>query len=189
MKNIKKTGQTTFLHPRCLTRLKDFDYSRPGAYFVTICTQAKLPVFGTIINEKLALNTCGTITESCWLDIPRHYPNARLDEYVIMPNHVHGIIILEYMEPQSDKAPAGLKPAATGHPLSEIVRAFKTFSARKVNQLRNSSGNPVWQRNYYEHVIRSELELNQIRDYINNNPLRFALNNENAAIDSPLTLI
>jgi REP element-mobilizing transposase RayT len=96
-----------------------------------------------------------------------------------MPDHVHGIIILNPID-SGPRALAGLKPATTGHPLSEIVRAFKTFSARRINQLRKTPGTPVWQRNYYEHVIRSESDLNQIREYIDTNLLRWALNKENS---------
>ena len=119
------------------------------------------------------MNRCGDVVLSCWADIPDHYSTVTLDLFVVMPNHVHGIIILTDVG-------AGLKPAPTKrNPLSEIVRAFKTFSARRINEYRNTAGSPVWQRNYYEHVIRNERELNQIREYISTNHLKWGLDGEN----------
>ncbi len=119
------------------------------------------------------MNQCGEIVLSCWEDIPDHYSTVILDLFVVMPNHVHGIIILTDFG-------AGFKPAPTKrHPLSEIVRAFKTFSARRINECRNMAGSPVWQRSYYEHVIRNERELTQIREYINTNQLKWGLDREN----------
>ena len=108
-----------------------------------------------------------------------HYQNIKLDKFIVMPNHIHGIIILMDM----DDVGAGLKPAPTDltkyYPLSEIIRAFKTFSARHVNELRKTPGIPVWQRNYHEHIVRNENELNRIREYIMNNPLRWQYDREN----------
>jgi len=180
-------------HHRRSIRLKDYDYSQAGAYFITICTYKKECLFGNIIDGIVHLNNFGHCVLSCWNNIPKHYPHAQLDEFVIMPNHIHGIIIL------LDKRPvgaglrpalfrkgstalskrAGFKPAPNGkdtkkrHSLSEIVRAFKTFSSREINKIRGSIGCPVWQRNFYEHVIRNESDLNDTRQYIINNPLRW----------------
>lgn len=108
----------------------------------------------------MLLNQYGEIIQSCWSTIPSHYPNVSLDSFIIMPNHVHGIIIIK-----DSVNVAGLKPA----PLSEIIRAFKTFSARRINKTRTITGVLVWQRNYYEHIIRNEKELSAIREYIVNN--------------------
>jgi REP element-mobilizing transposase RayT len=110
--------------------------------------------------------------------LPNHYSHIDLDEYVVMPNHFHGIVWIR------GDGRAGLKPAPTAdrpraHPLSEIVRAFKTFSARRINQMRSTPGMPVWQRDYYERVVRNERELNAIREYIQTNPLRWHLDKEN----------
>jgi REP element-mobilizing transposase RayT len=163
---------------RRLTRLKDYDYSQPGAYFITICTKERKCLFGEIENDQMRVNDYGEIVQLSWLDLPQHYPNVQLDAFVIMPNHVHGIIFLQ--------VGAGFKPAPTvsegkRHPLSEIVRAFKTFSSKHIYKLRNMPGEFVWQRNYYEHVIRRDESLNKIREYIENNPLRWALDRENPA--------
>jgi len=121
------------------------------------------------------LNDLGKIVDKCWDDLPNHYPHIELDTFVIMPNHIHGIIMLH------DDVGAGLKPAPTRkrHGLPEIVRAFKTFSSRHINQIRDTTGTPVWQRNYYEHVIRDETSLNDIRQYIIDNPLRWENDEEN----------
>ena len=112
-------------------------------------------------------NGNASIVRRCWLDLPDHYPHVSLDAFVVMPDHIHGIIVL------ADTNRAGFEPAPTGgvrHGLPEIVRAFKTFSARRINARRDTLGAPVWQRGYYERSIRNERELNLTRKYITNNP-------------------
>ena len=123
----------------------------------------------------MELNEYGFIVQECWNDLIRHYSHITLDEHIIMPNHLHGIINIVNMH----NVGAGLKPAPTGHALSEIVRALKTFSSRKINQLRNSPGCPVWQRNYYDRIIRNENELMKTMEYIRNNPLQWDIDEEN----------
>jgi REP element-mobilizing transposase RayT len=178
-------------HHRRSIRLKGYDYTQPGAYFVTICTRNRECLFGGIVDGKMRLNPLGDIVAACWHDLPNHYPHVQLDAFVIMPNHVHGIIVL--LDPGD--VGAGLGPAPTtggvptshpkthrGHGLPEIVRAFKSFSARRINEYRRTPGTPVWQRNYYEHIIRNERSLGRIREYIVNNPLQWELDRENPAI-------
>jgi REP element-mobilizing transposase RayT len=158
------------LHHRRSLRLKGYDYARPGAYFVTICAQDRTYLFGNVVDGQMRLNEFGRIVREAWDDLPNHYPNVEMDAFVIMPNHIHGIIVF---------VGAGLKPAPTNpaptknHGLPEIVRALKTFSARRINQLRGTPGVPVWQRNYYEHIIRTEQALHAIRCYIVDNPMRW----------------
>jgi len=159
-------------------RLKYYDYSQAGAYFVTICTKDKSFLFGEIVDGLMSLNHFGEIVQTCWGDLAKHYPHAEPDVFVVMPNHIHGIIVLGDL---SDVG-AGLKPAPTAVKrcgLSEIIRAFKTFSSRRINELRGRHGIPVWQRNYYEHVIRNENDLNEISEYIVNNPLKWELDGDN----------
>ncbi len=159
-------------------RLKHYDYSQAGAYFVTICTKDKSCLFGEIVDGLMGLNHFGEVVQTCWNDLAKHYPHAESDVFVVMPNHVHGIIVLGDL---SDVR-AGLKPAPTVVKrcgLSEIIRAFKTFSSRQINELRGRHRIPVWQRNYYEHVIRNENDLNEIREYIVNNPLKWDLDGDN----------
>lgn len=161
------------------TRLKGWNYSEDGAYYITICTKDREHAFGEIKNGKLIETEQSKICESCWFDLPNHYPNCVLDAFVIMPNHVHGIILIDNWRGGGDvSVEAGLKPASTTnasivrkkYPLSEIVRAFKTFTARKINQHQNTPGQPFWQRNYHDRIVRNERELNNIRAYIWNNP-------------------
>jgi len=157
-----------FFRPNSL-RLKGYDYSKAGFYFVTICTQGNHTIFGRIRNGIMKLNENGRITETCLINLSNHYANMELDTYTIMPNHVH--VIFRLYDPDVG---AGLKPAPTkikrNHPMSEIIRGFKTFSSHHVNEIRNKPGEPVWQRNYYDRVIRDKKELNRIRAYIRLNP-------------------
>ena len=171
-------------------RLQGYDYTRQGAYFVTICTRNRECLLGDIVEGRMHLSEAGRLAQAVWEDLPHHYPHVQIDVWVIMPNHMHGIIILT-----EATVGAGLKPAptvptrhepapttATRHGLSEIVRAFKTFSARRINALHNTVGTPFWQRNYYEHVIRDESALDRIRQYIVDNPARWPEDPENPAV-------
>ncbi|MFA6130936.1 MAG: transposase [Patescibacteria group bacterium] len=168
-------------------RLHKYDYSNPGYYFITINTKYSDPIFGTIHNSKIILNENGWVVRNTWDQLPNHYRHIRLDAFIIMPDHFHGIIqILEsvraglrpaHINEKSQIASerdafywAGHRPARTQYPLSEIIRAFKSYSARRINILQNTSGKKIWHRNYYEHIIRDEQELFSIREYIKNNP-------------------
>jgi REP element-mobilizing transposase RayT len=162
------------IHHRRSIRLRDYDYSQPGGYFVTVTTYQRTSLFGDIKEQMMLLNRSGTIVQSCWENIAEHYASIDLDAFVIMPNHIHGIIIIK------NSVGAGFKPAPTQrYPLSEFIRAFKTFSARHINKIRATPGIPVWQRNYYEHVIRNERELGSIREYIENNVITWESDEEN----------
>ena len=166
-------------HHRRSIRLKGYDYSQPGAYFVTICTQDRVCLFGDVIGGEMQVNALGEIVQAVWDGLSEHYPFVVLDAFVVMPNHVHGVIIITEPMVGAGLKPAPTKPVCQHHGLSEIVRAFKTFSARRINGLRGTSGVPIWQRNYYEHIIRTEDALQRIREYIATNPLRWHLDREN----------
>ena len=174
------------IYHRRSIRLKDYDYSQPGAYFVTIATYRRVFLFGEIKEQTLFLNLFGKAVQLYWEHIPSHYANVLLDSFIIMPNHVHGIIIISDSIPN---AGAGLKPALTKpastkrYALSEIVRAFKTFSAKQINKIQGTPGIPAWQRNYYEHIVRNEEELHSIREYIENNVIAWKSDNENPEIN------
>lgn len=177
-------------HHRRSIRLPGYDYAQPGAYFVTICAHGGEPLFGEVIDGVMRPNRCGRIAQMCWLDLPRHYPHVVLDESIIMPTHVHMIIVLVddsiQREPVNEGAQVGARPAASArHGLPEVVRAFKTFSAKRINALRRTPGIPVWQRNYYEHIIRDDYALQAIRKYIRDNPLRWHLDRYNPAAGGP----
>jgi REP element-mobilizing transposase RayT len=162
-------------HHRQSIRLKGYDYTQPGAYGVTIVTKDRLCLLGEITNGEMVLSSYGIIAQRTWLDLPDHYPHIALDEFVIMPNHVHGIIVLTH----SDRSQTD---SCQRHALSEIIRAFKSFSARRINILRHTPGVPVWQRNYYEHIIRSENKLRHARIYIANNPTEWERDHENPLV-------
>jgi REP element-mobilizing transposase RayT len=180
------------LKTRKQIRLMNHDYSANGYYFVTVCSKNRENSFGNSVGALLAcarnnntvtdnhfeLSTCGKIIERQWLDLPNQYDNVELDEYVIMPNHIHGILIL------NNHAFAGLRAQASSAPtLSQIIRSFKSRSAMeylkflKANNL-NVSGK-IWQRSFYDHVIRNERSLNAIREYILDNPANWKLDMEN----------
>jgi len=161
-------------------RLPGFDYARPGAYFVTICTYERECILGQIKDGIIIPSEYGRVVESRWHALPRHFPHVRLDAFVIMPNHVHGIIVLAD-SPSRPRSGRGEAFAANASPLQgtqpgslgAIVQNFKSVTTRQINQMRGTPGMPLWQRNYYEHVIRNEDELNQIHTYIIENPRRW----------------
>lgn len=162
-------------------RLTGYDYRQAGAYFVTTVTQDRQMLFGRVVGETLELNEFGKSLEKTWQGLAAHYDSVSLDTFVVMPNHVHGIIFIDIPDGFSANDPvgAGLKPAPTPkHGLSEIMRAFKSFSARAVNGLRGTPGVPIWQRGYFDHVIRTEADLENIRAYIETNPSRWHLDKE-----------
>lgn len=165
---------------RKLNRWQGFDYSFPGYYFVTICTKGRQSWFGEVADNEMKLNEMGKIVEQCWLDLPNHYINCRLDYFVIMPNHFHGII--EIFENENYFAPTdvgnGLKPFPTTHGLSEIVRALKTFSSRGINKIQNNF-HFSWQKSFHDRVIRDENELSIKREYIFCNPGKWAEDRNN----------
>ena len=159
------------------TRLKGWDYTSDGYYFVTICTHNREHLFGHIQHGQMVLNPYGQIVENGWNDLPNHYPNIRLDAFCVMPNHIHGIIVIDNgtMDERPGMVETGLKPVSTNtsskrHGLFEMVRALKTFSARRINELRGTVGQPVWQSRFHDHIIRNDTALQQIRQYISNNP-------------------
>jgi putative transposase len=168
----------TSLPGRKQIRLPDYDYSQPGSYFVTICTFNKQPIFGNIVDGAMKRNPYGEIAAACWKDIPLHYPEVKNDVSIVMPNHVHGIIVIEDGVKQADLKTAPAKK----HPLPEIIRAFKTFSAKRINELRSSGGTQVWQKGYYEHVIRDEEEFTRIGEYVLFNPAKWETDRENPDI-------
>ncbi len=220
------------------TRIEGFDYSTPGAFFVTVCAQGRGKIFGDVIDGEMRLNEYGEIAKACWEDLPNHYNNMELDVFIIMPDHFHGIISIlpdfaqrsglrpdptdvnadnstnvfgarsglrpdptdvnadnstnvfnvrsglrpDPTETIADKTPVGegLRPSRRGtqdkrHGLSEFIRAFKSFSARRINETRNTPGAKIWQRSFYDHIIRNDEDLRTLRDYILNNPLELTI--------------
>jgi len=146
-------------------RLKGYDYSLSGAYFITIKTHQSRNCLGTIKNGNVQPSKLGEIVEKAWFDLPNHYHRIELDAFVIMPDHVHGIIVLG-----NDNEHNEISGPQKAYGLPEIVRALKSFSARRINALQKTTGKPFWQRGYFERIIRNEKEWSQIREYIISNP-------------------
>jgi len=170
------------IYHRKNNRYKDYDYSSDGFYFVTVCTQNHKHLFGDIENNRMVLNRYGKIAEKYWVGLPGHYTNCTLDEFVIMPNHVHGIIIIDngrrersLTVPRSslgknlENAWNGQRPFPTKYGLPEIIRGFKAFSSLEINAI-DENADFHWQKSFYDHVISDENALYKIREYILNNP-------------------
>ena len=138
-------------------RLRNYDYSQPGLYFITVCTWERKWMLGDIVNGEMSLNIAGSIAQSLWSALPERFPHVELDQYIIMPNHMHGIVAL-------------VKPSSI--PLREVVRTFKGATTYRIRA--EDKPDFAWQRNYYEHVIRNDEDLDRIRQYIVNNPASWA---------------
>jgi len=173
-------------HRRRSIRLKGYDYSEAGTYFVTICTQNRECLFGNIIDGTIRLNEAGEMIQTVWNEIPSHYDGIDVDEFVIMPNHVHGIIVIvgagpcacPDSEPQKNGHPQGVAPTRLSLP--DVAHRFKTLTTKRyVDGVKKHRWRPfakaLWQRNYWEHIIRSEDDLNRTREYIHNNPRKWEL--------------
>jgi len=187
-------------------RLQGYDYAEEGAYFVTAVMQGREALFGRVVNGEMVLNAYGRIVEKTWKDLVNHNAGIALEEFVVMPNHFHGILIIDahvgagsrdLCAPERDGLferegkPAlfneghgpireGHGPSPTGRrrSLSEIMRQFKTFSAKWINALRQTPGQPVWQRSFYDHIIRGERDYYSIAEYIDQNPLNWEKDQE-----------
>ena len=188
------------IHHRRSIRLRGYDYTQSGAYFVTICTQGRACLFGHIVNDEMQLNDAGRMVQTVWESMPGRFPNATFDIYVIMPNHFHAIVIINDqpvgatlvvaqnavvapngVAPSPTDVPngAGTSPAPTNHPtLGAMVGAFKSITTHEyIVGIRTSGWPPfdrrIWQRNYWEHIIRTPESHARIEDYIRLNPARW----------------
>jgi putative transposase len=164
-------------------RLKEYDYSQPGEYFVTVCTKDRKHLFGEMSAEEMMENEFGRIVRRCWHELPDHYPHIGLDAFVVMPNHVHGIIcILEGPVGAIHESPLPRNVVERRRMLlSKIIGRFKMNTAKQINATRKTPGLSVWQRGFYEHIIRNDKSLDRIRDYIMANPLQWQQDKENTA--------
>ena len=164
-------------------RISEYNYSQDGFYFVTVCTQNRVNYFGEISDEKMILNECGKVIKDRWLWLQEQYSYIKLDYFVVMPNHFHGILIIDRSLnvgedrdlPISNKAGTchdmSLQPKIKS--LSQLVGAFKTTASKQIHFL--GVENFQWQRSFYDHVIRDERSLQNIREYIINNPAKWQL--------------
>jgi putative transposase len=171
-------------HRRRSIRVPTWDYAQQAWYFVTLCTTGREERFGVIADGMVTLSAAGRIVEDEWWETLARRRSVRLDDYVIMPNHMHGILIINE---DSDAVPS---PSITGlrspsRTLGAVIRGFKGASTARINVLQGTPGAPVWQRNYYEHIIRDDRDLDRIRTYIAANPARWHEDAEHPAHHVP----
>jgi putative transposase len=172
------------IHHRSSIQLPWYDYSQDGWYFVTMCALGHKCLFGKFVDGQIQLYEYGRIIEKCWKWLAEQYDYIHLDRYMVMPNHLHGIIVIR--EGGSRTAPTTNNTQKyqsfnnrKHKALSRLVGAFKTISTKQINIIRNTPGRKLWQRNYYEHIIRNEEELNHVRQYIDDNPINWGTDEEN----------
>lgn len=167
-------------HYRNSTRLKGYDYAQEGAYFVTLCTYHNQSIFGDInADGEMLLNTIGCIVLEEWERTETIRENVILDEFVIMPNHIHGIVIIttEVCQRQTPTQAQFGKPVPNA--LGTIIGQFKSIVTKRIGKLYGTTSDTVWQKNYHDHIVRNEKALNNIRRYIQNNPLRWSIDRYN----------
>ena len=165
------TGMSDRFHRRKHPRITGFDYSRSGMYFVTVCTDRRLCLFGDVSEDAVHLSEIGRVGQACWGEIPGHYPGVATDAFVVMPNHVHGIL-------DFTRGPAGARSVALG----TVVGSFKAAVSSRANELRGTPGASLWQRGFHDHVIRGEDDLAARRQYIAENPLKWHLDHEHPLV-------
>ncbi len=176
-------------------RLRHFDYSQAASYFVTICTHERKPTLGSVLAGKVILTAAGEAVKVTWFRLPDRFPSVVLHEFVVMPNHLHGILtITQPFRPKKAGAASSVPTEKTGDgreqvgtarsghahikdvtgvSLGKIVRAFKSLSGVEVNRILGRSGGPIWQRNYFEHIVRGEDDFKKTQKYIHENPPRW----------------
>ncbi len=206
-------------HQRRSIRLPGYDYDQPGVYFLTVCTEGHVCLFGRVVGEAMEWNDAGRAVERCWREIPAHFPHVTLDEFIVMPNHVHGILIIAdsnddpivgannhspvQIGPQphvvahgptiraNDYSPLPAPdhpspwPRGTSKTIGSVIRGFKIGVAKWMRE--NTHSRDIWQRNYFEHIIRNDVALNRIRQYITDNPVRWAYDRYNPQALHPET--
>ncbi len=186
------------IHHRRSIRLPGRDYSAIGAYFVTICVNHRLLLFGDVVDAQMQRNAAGQMIEHWWLELANKYERVTTDAYIVMPNHVHGIIMINTEEGAHTGASLQLGPKSgrmmpavetTESPLYSMIQWFKTMTTNEYIRRVKSDGwkrfsGKLWQRNYHEHIIRHDESLGKIRDYIANNPSQWALDPENSEVKS-----
>jgi len=147
-------------------RLSDYDYSQEGAYFITICTHDRRALFGQVVDQEMALNAYGKVAGQYLQTIPEHFAFVKVDQYIVMPNHVHVIIVI--FDHNEKYSPEGFQRPVGGS-VSTIIRSYKSIVTREINRLRQTRGK-IWQSRFHDHIIRNEGSLNKIREYVKYNP-------------------
>jgi REP element-mobilizing transposase RayT len=186
-------------HHRQSIRLRGYDYSQAGIYYLTACTSYRECLFGKILGDRMDLAPAGHIVAEEWLRTTEMRDEIELDEWVIMPNHIHGIVLIAAREVKDLPIVAGRKPVGADdsrvarsvappapgpckQSVGALMAGFKSAATKRINQMRRTPGVPVWQRNYYEHIIRNQASLGSIRAYIAANPANWAEDEENPVV-------
>ena len=171
-------------HKRRSTRLRDYDYAQAGAYFLTFVTQGRLSLFGDVVRGEMTLSTIGETVRREWLRTPEIRLEIELDQFIVMPNHFHGIVFLRDVGFHGsvvgpDRAHRGAPLRRAPRSVSSLVAGFKATTTRLINEARATPGQRVWQRNYHDRIIRNEREFLAIRRYIYDNPANWGDDPEN----------
>lgn len=167
------THQTTKRRPNSM-RHADHDYTAPGAYFVTICVHDRQMLFGQVIDGTIHLNRLGSIAHSCWSIVTRHQAHVQLDCFVVMPNHVHVLIWMHERNDASTDAVQRQFAQPIAGSLSTLVGTYKAEVSRRARRAELAPVGPLWQRNFWDRIVRDERELNNVRSYIVTNPQRWS---------------
>jgi len=168
------------IHRRCTIRLRGYDYAQAGAYFITICTQNRECLFGDIADGEMRMNAAGRMVLKIWNDLPQRFSNAEIDIVAVMPNHLHGIVSLHRRGDPCDRPlPSATKGGTLPDSIGRLVQAFKSITTHQyIHGVKEQGWRPfpnrLWQRNYWEHIIRDEPELENTCAYIQNNPAQWA---------------
>ncbi len=164
-------------------RLKGYDYTQPGGYYITICTHHRFLLFGDIVEDKMVLSAVGHIVQKELERLPQRFSYLRLGAFVVMPNHTHAILYISDSDKNTDASRHAPTQEKLGKPvpgsIPTVIRSYKSAVSLRANRLKEKPVSPIWQGNYYEHVIRDEDELAKIHDYIMANPLCWDEDEEN----------
>jgi REP element-mobilizing transposase RayT len=158
-------------HGRRQLRLRGWDYSRPTTYSITICTINSADLLGEVVRGNMVPNGIGEIVADCWQWLGRQFAHVGLDEWTLMPTHMHGILVLSAPATEGETSVAA--PSTRLKPLGQVIGAFKTRSTKEVNQLRGTPRAHLWQRDFWDQIIHDEYELSRAREYIRNNPANY----------------
>ena len=167
-------------HHRRSIRLPAWDYRWPGAYFITVCTYRRVPLFGDVVDGRMQVSAFGRVVMEEWDRTPTIRPELTMDAFVVMPDHIHGIVIITDVSvgaqgpaPLRGRKTRGGRPKRQPRSLGAFISGFKSAVTKRINRMRGTPRSPVWQRNYWERIIRDMDEMNAVRRYIANNPARW----------------
>lgn len=160
-------------------RLKGYDYSQPGAYFVTLCVRDRECALGDVSDGEVMLSDFGQIARDFWSQVPAHFPNVSIDTFIVMPNHVHAIVVIH--DPDRCTGRGEVTSPLRRPTLGQIVAYYKYQTTKQLNRIRDTPSTPFWQRNYYERIVRNDRELTAIRVYIAQNPRKWESDRDHPA--------